>query len=98
MASKLHRFTFPKSVGRDAVERIVADAIFIAECLHGPAKVRLGMSYYIAPGRPQCVIDTSTEIGEQVAQLVTGLMARQLGETAFRVERIANAEKAVAPC
>ena len=88
MTNCLHRFTLPKGIARTTIEKIVAEAVFVAECLHGPAKVRLGMSYYIAPGRPQCVIDSSTEIGEQVAQMVTGLMARQLGEDAFRVERI----------
>ena len=97
MTNCLHRFTLPKGIARATIEKIVAEAVFVAECLHGPAKVRLGMSYYIAPGRPQCVIDTSTEIGEQVAQLVAGLMARQLGETAFRVERIAGSVAPAVP-
>ena len=98
MSGTLCRFSFPKGTNGTDVERAVADAIFVAECLHGTAKVRLGTSYYLAPGGRHCVIDTGTEIGEQVAQLVTGLLARKLGETAFRVERIANHETATVPC
>lgn len=89
MASKLCRFTFPRDTNRRVIEDAVAQAIFAAECIHGSARVRLATGYFLSRRqRPQCVIDTSCEIGEHVAQVFTGLMSRELGEDGIEVERL----------
>ena len=88
MASNICRITFRDGTPRETLEKAVAEAIFAVECIHGSAKVRLGAGYYMAEDRPQCIFDVGTPVGEQVAQLFTGLLSRSLGEDAFHVERI----------
>jgi hypothetical protein len=89
MNARACRITFRAGTSRWVIEKAVVDAMFAAECLHGAARVRLGAGYFLGRGRePQCVIDTTTDIGEQVAQLFTGIASRALGEDAFHVERI----------
>ena len=84
----VYRFTFPKKTRRSLIEQAVADAIYTIECIHGPSRVRLGAGYYMARGKPQCVIDTSTEVGQQIVQVFAGLMTRELGEDGFEVRRV----------
>jgi hypothetical protein len=87
MASTIYRITLREGTPRRILEKAVAEAIFAAECIHGTAKVRLAAGYYMAEDRPQCIFDVGTPVGEQVAQLFTGILSRRLGEGAFHVER-----------
>lgn len=82
------RFTFPEGTNRDLIEAAIASAIFNAECFFGKPKVRLSAAYYMAPNKPQCVIDISNDVGEHIAQVFTGMMISTLGEEEFQVRRI----------
>jgi hypothetical protein len=84
---QVYRFTFPRKTPPSQIEQALSEAIHAVECIHGPNRVRLGMGYYMSKG--QCVIDTETEVGRQVAQVFTGLISRELGEDGFSVERVA---------
>jgi len=87
------RFTFPEEANRDLIEAAIASAIFNAECFFGKPKVRLSAAYYMAPDKPQCVIDISSEVGEHIAQVFTGMMINTLGEDKFQVKRIEGPAK-----
>ena len=83
------RFKFPKGTKRESIEASIASAIFNAECVFGKPRVRVsGVAYYVAEDSPGCVIDVSTEVGEHVAQVFTGIMINILGEQGFEVRRI----------
>ena len=83
------RFKFPSGTTREFIEASIASAIFNAECVFGKARVRVsGVAYYVSEDSPQCVIDVSSEVGEHVAQVFTGIMINTLGEEKFRVKRI----------
>lgn len=82
------RFKFPEGTNRDLIEAAIASAIFNAECFFGKPKVRLSAAYYMAPDKPECVIDISSEVGEHVAQVFTGIIINTLGEDKFQVRRI----------
>jgi hypothetical protein len=90
------RFKLPRGLDREVVESQLALAIVATECTFGQAKVRIGAGYCISPTDEtlngekgfQVVIDISTEVGEHIAQVFTGLMIRQLGEDKFIVERV----------
>ncbi|HEX77163.1 MAG TPA: hypothetical protein G4O03_01940 [Dehalococcoidia bacterium] len=91
------KFTFPKDTARELVEAAIASAIFNAECVFGKPRVRVsGAAYYLAEDSPQCVIDVSTEVGEHIAQVFTGIMINTLGEEKFQVRRIEGAVSPVA--
>jgi len=90
------RFKFPEGLDREIIETQLALAIIAAECTFGQPRVRINAAYCISPAskttdgkkKPQVAIDVSTEVGEHIAQVFTGLMIRQLGEEGFAVERI----------
>ena len=90
------RFEFPEGLDRESIEAQLALAIVAAECTFGQARIRISAAYSISPSNgatdgqkaTQVAIDVSTEVGEHIAQVFTGLMIRQLGEDRFTVERI----------
>ncbi|MCL0035829.1 hypothetical protein M1N82_00340 [Dehalococcoidia bacterium] len=86
--SAVCRFTFPDATDRFRIEAAIASAIFNAECCFGKPRVRLSAGYYMAEDKPQCIIDVSTEVGEHIAQVFTGIMMNTLGEDEFQVRRI----------
>ncbi len=85
------RFKFKEGVSKLMIEEQVALAIITAECMFGQARVRLHASYAAADGK--AVIDVSSDVGEHIAQVFTGLMIRKLGETNFTLERIRRKEE-----
>ena len=82
----VRRFRFHQQVEPEHLERQIALAIVVAECVYGTARVRLEVSYLLENDR--LVIDVSNEVGSYVAQIFTGLISRQLGEDSFTVERV----------
>ena len=81
------RFQFDEGVGREVVENELALAITVAECMYGQARVRLGTAYLFSESGRELVLDVSADTGEYIAQLLTGLLIRNVGEHCFRVER-----------
>ncbi len=85
----LCNFKFPGHIKRQFIEESIAQAIFNAECVFGKPRVRVsGVAYYIPEDGSQCLIDVSSEVGEHVAQVFTGIMINTLGEEKFQVRRI----------
>jgi hypothetical protein len=84
----------------ESIEAQLALAIISAECVFGQAKVRISAGYCISAANGTSngekgllvAIDISTEVGEHIAQVFTGLMIRQLGEDRFTVERVNQTE------
>jgi len=90
--TEICKFSFTQHISKEAIEERITLAIVTAECVYGPAKVRLHAGYSAADGK--AVIDVSGEVGEHIAQVFTGLMIKHLGEDAFTVTRTAVAPKA----
>jgi len=94
------RFKFPEVLDREIIETQLALAIIAAECTFGQPRVRISAAYCVSPAsktaagkkKPQVAIDVSTEVGEHIAQVFTGLMIRQLGEDKFTVDRVRGKE------
>ena len=80
------KFIFKETISKEEIEAKVALAIITAECTFGQSKVRLNAAYFATDGK--VVIDVSSEVGEHIAEVFTGLVTRELGEESFTVERI----------
>ena len=80
------RFEFEEDVSKQTLEEQIALSIITAECTFGKPKVRLHAGYLASDGK--AVIDVSSDVGEHIAQVFTGLMSRHIGEENFTVERI----------
>lgn len=88
------RFEFGREVPMEEVEETLLLAVLAAEGVHGQAQVRLDAGYHLAADAHACVVDTSTPVGETVAQVFTGYLIREFGEDAFHVERVVAADLA----
>lgn len=86
------RFKFPEGLDREIIETQLAVAVIAAECTFGQPRVRISAAYCVSRDKPQVAIDVSTEVGEHIAQVFTGLMIRQLGEDKFTVDRVRGKE------
>jgi hypothetical protein len=82
------RFELTENVHRETIETQLALAIVSAECAFGQPQVRISAGYFISKDNSRVVIDISTEVGEYIARLFTGLMTRAIGEDKFSVDRI----------
>ncbi len=82
------RFKFPADLEGELIESQLALAIVATECTLGLPKVRINAAYNISEDKTRVVIDVSTNVGEQIAQIFTGLMIRHFGERGFSVERM----------
>ncbi len=91
------KFTFASEAKKEAVEGQLALAIVVAECMYGQARVRLSAAYLMSEDGRRLALDVSSEVGEYITQLFTGLLIREVGEESFSVERIQGAPDAVAP-
>jgi len=86
------KFKLPNGLDKETIEAQLALAIISAECAFGQPRVRISAGYLISKEKPEVAIDVSTEVGEHIAQVFTGLMTRQLGEDQFSVERVGGKE------
>jgi len=81
----LYRYSFKRHLDIDDVQDTLTLSILGAENLHGRARVRLDGWWRLDRQRRTCTIDASTPVGQDVAKLFTGYLAREFGENAFRV-------------
>lgn len=87
--SALCKFKFAKGTKRELIVAGIVSAIFNAECFFGKPKVRVtGVSYYLGDDGRHLLIDVSSDVGEHIAQIFTGIMINNLGEDKFQVKRV----------
>lgn len=84
------RFKFPEGIDGETIEGHLALAIIAAECAFGKPRVRISAAYCLSEEKSQLAIDVSTEVGEHIAQVFTGLVIRELGEECFTVDRMTD--------
>ena len=63
-------------------------ALFCAECLYGPARVRLEARHAVTEDGSTCVIETRGEAAEAAVRLCTAFAVARVGEDGFTVEHV----------
>ena len=82
-----HRYAFNKSVPMTAVESSLILALWSCESLHGEARVQMDAFYEFQADGKGLVIDSGTDVGQDLNKLFVGLMQREFGHGAFAVVR-----------
>lgn len=80
-----HRFEFSNEIDFDEVRATILLSEMACESLHGAAAVRLDAKYELDASRRTCVVDASTAVGRDLVKLLTGYLAREFSNGAFRV-------------
>jgi len=88
MTVGVFRFSFSDAVPLDEVEMTLQLAIFAVEGLHGMARVRLEFGHHLDAPRRAILVDGTQEAGAAIVHVFIGLLLREFGEDAFRVERM----------
>jgi hypothetical protein len=81
------KFNFAEHVNMAGVEDSLYLAALAAESIHGRADIRLEACFRLQPGT--CSIDDGTPVGRTIARVFTGYLAREFGEGAFTIVRVA---------
>ncbi|MCA9209012.1 MAG: hypothetical protein KDA55_11675, partial [Planctomycetales bacterium] len=68
-------------------------ATFAAEGLFGMARVRIDFGYHVDAARRAILDDGTTEVGATVVRVFVGLLLREFGDDAFRVERMPSQQR-----
>jgi hypothetical protein len=85
---EIYRFRFTPEVPMEHARDLVAQAILLAEGIHGPARVRLDCGYFADDARRSLVVDARTKAGQSVAVFFTQLLLNEFELAAFDVERV----------
>lgn len=89
----LYRYCFGPPVDIDEAEDSLLLAVCAAEGVHGQAQVRMDGGFLLEEAERSCVVDATTAVGETIARIFTRFLAREFGEDAFTVERVAAPER-----
>jgi hypothetical protein len=90
-----YRYRFDPDVDMDDVESALVLAAWGVESLHGETQARLSCGHVIDRDHKSCVIDAETNAGSHLNILFHGYVRRELGDTAFVVERLHSSIKEV---
>jgi len=85
----IYRFRLHADVPMAEVRESLKLAVLAAEGLHGAAQVRLDFAYCADDEKRALVLEARGEAGIAVVRMFTGFLSQQIGETGFRVERVA---------
>lgn len=90
MMKDTYRYRFPPPVEMAQVEETLLLATMAAEGLHGRSRVQLEAKFQCDAATRTAEIVAGTEVGEAIARVFTALLNTTIGESAFKVERIAK--------
>ncbi len=90
MVSQVYRYELSDDVPMEDVEATIVIALASLESLHGDVEVQLAAPYYLDVGQRTCIVDASAPIGRDFARLLAGLLRREFGPTAYRVQRVGS--------
>jgi hypothetical protein len=86
-------YRFKRHIDIDSVQDALTLAVCEAGGVHGRSRVRLDGWWWLDRQRRSCTIDASTQVGQDIARLFTGYLAKEFGEKAFTVQRPENGRR-----
>jgi len=87
---KGYNFTFNDCISLIEIEEFLFLAVLAVENLHGRARIRLEAKFALEKKSRTCIIESDTEIGDDIARIFTGFLSREFGEGAFKVSRVTD--------
>ena len=88
MTGESYRFLFKRSAVLEEAELTLHLATFAVEGLVGQARVRLDARYHIDAPQRIITVYAENEVGCTLVRVFTGLLLREFGAQAFRVQRL----------
>jgi len=88
MPREVYRYVLCRPIPFPEVLATLDLALIAVQSLHGAERTRLDARFASDPRRQTLVIDAATPVGQALNQVFVGFARRELGDDAFRVERL----------
>ena len=88
MNKTIYHYQIKDGILMSAVKDSLLISIMAVESLFGRSRINLEARFRLEKMNRVCIIDVGTLIGETIARVFTGLLIREFGEQAFKVERM----------
>ena len=89
----IYQYRFTNSVSMRDIEDTLMLSVIAAEALHGRSQVNLDATFHLDKKTRVCEVIAGTEVGQDIARIFTGFLAREFGEEAFEVKRLGESDK-----
>lgn len=83
----VYKFNFSKHVPVDDIEDSLMVAALATEALHGRGAMKLDASFSFNKNTYICIVDAETQVGRDIAQILTTFLTKGYGESSFKVEQ-----------
>ena len=87
MNKTIYHYRIKDGIPMNAVKDSLLLSVMAAEGLYGRSRINLEARFRLERVSKTCMIEAGTKIGETIACVFTGLLIREFGEQAFKVER-----------
>jgi len=87
MNKTIYRYQINDGILMNAVKDSLLISIMAVESLYGRSRINLEARFRLENASRVCIIEVGTQIGETIARVFTGLLIREFGELAFKVEK-----------
>jgi len=88
MSQCIYKYSFDNQFQLKEIENSLFIAALATESLYGRSRLKLDTAFRLEKQKRSCVIDGSTEVGQHIACVFTGLLTKEFGEDGFKVERL----------
>ena len=88
MNKTIYHYQIKDGVLMSAVKDSLLLSIMATESLFGRPRINLEARFRLERVSRVCIIDIGTQVGETIARVFTGLLIREFGEQAFKVEKV----------
>lgn len=85
-----YQFQFKPDLPFEEIDSTLMLSTLAAECIHGRTQVHLDARFQATRKDNVCWIDADNEVGQHIARIFSGFMARLFGEQAFKVKRLVS--------
>ena len=92
----MFEFRFCDTAPAEEIEATIVLTLLALESLHGEAKVRLEARHHFDSERRTCLVDATSQVGQDFARLLTGFARREYGDDGFSIRHLAAREFAEA--
>ena len=83
----IYKYDFAKHVPVSDIEDSLMIAALATEALHGRAAMKMDAYFCLDKKAHSCVIDAETQIGSDIAKILSTFVTKGYGESSFKVER-----------
>ena len=84
----VYKYRFTRRVPMNDVEDSLFMAALAAEALHGRAAMKLDAYFRLDKKTRICVVDAETQVGCDIAKMLSTFISKGYGDSAFRVMRM----------